>query len=67
MRPNVIEVRQDWLAWMIRADYTSGRWRHVPELYYNMPFNVVKREIMAANPDYIVEWPEQKGMVWQDA
>lgn len=67
MRPNVIEVRQNWLAWMFRADYTSGRWRCIYDLPCDAPYSQVKREIMASNPDYIVDWPEQRGLVWYDA
>jgi hypothetical protein len=67
MRPNVIEVRHDWSIWMIRADYTGGHWKYVSGFPHDAPFSYLKREIMVANPDYIVEWPEAKGQVWQDA
>lgn len=69
MRPNVIEIRQDWLGWLCRADYTGGRWKYIsglpePEL---VDASLLKYAIMASNPEYTVDFPEAKGMVWEDA
>lgn len=69
MRPFVIEIRHDWLGWRCRADYTGGRWKYIsglplPEL---VDPNLLKFAIMAANPEYIVDYPQERGLDWQDA
>lgn len=68
MRPNVIELRHDWLGWQARADYTGGKWKYVsglpaPEL---VDVSLLKFAIMVANPEYTVSCPELEGQTWED-
>lgn len=66
MRPAIVEVRKGILFWMYRADFTYGHW-HDSEVGIHRPVLDIRREIVSVFPDYLIEEPEAKGMVWEDA
>lgn len=51
---------------MMRADFTAGKWADT-EIGINRPYAEVKEDLCVCYPAHLVEWPEAKGQVWQDA
>lgn len=66
MRPMVVEIRRGILFYMYRADFTNGQWRD-SFTGINRPLNEIREDWAILHPDYLVDFPEERGQRWEDA